>query len=218
MICDSCVFSESANLIFQRNLVLLNVVYVKVRCYITKKSLLSKGLNFCPTPGEPELGDIRNDLDIFHRDLRRKAFNLKINKPENIRDVPLSDSLDTISDEHIEFADDFDRRPPFKHYQFKNKSLWNPPGPKIVEEFISLNNHSISEMAFFAPLNKNLIKEEQKALQSLKNNTDIVIKPADQGGAVVVQDRQDYVNEGLRQLADVKVYKILENDKSLVFL
>lgn len=183
-----------------------------------EKSLLSKGLNFCPTPGEPELGDIRNDLDIFHRDLRRKAFNLKINKPENIRDVPLSDSLDTISDEHIEFADDFDRRPPFKHYQFKNKSLLNPPGPKIVEEFISLNNHSISEMAFFAPLNKNLIKEEQKALQSLKNNTDIVIKPADKGGAVVVQDRQDYVNEGLRQLADVKVYKILENDKSLVFL
>jgi hypothetical protein len=35
-------------------------------------SLLSKGLNFCPTPGEPNVHDLRVDLDRFHVSLRRK--------------------------------------------------------------------------------------------------------------------------------------------------
>ena len=39
-------------------------------------SVLSKGLNFCPTPGEPDLGVTKEDMDRFHRDLRRKAFGL----------------------------------------------------------------------------------------------------------------------------------------------
>ena len=37
-------------------------------------SLLERGLNFCPTPGEPNLGDLRRDLDDFHRRLKIKAF------------------------------------------------------------------------------------------------------------------------------------------------
>ena len=37
-------------------------------------SLLSKGLNFCPTPGEPNVHDIRRDLDKFHVSLKRNHF------------------------------------------------------------------------------------------------------------------------------------------------
>ena len=37
-------------------------------------SLLSKGLNFCPTPGEPDMLTMCKDLDRFHRQLRLKAF------------------------------------------------------------------------------------------------------------------------------------------------
>ena len=40
----------------------------------------------------------------------------------------------------------------------------------------------------------------------LSNNKQIVIKPDDKGGAVVICDRQDYVNEGLRQLSDDSFY------------
>jgi len=36
--------------------------------------LLSKGLNFCPTPGEPDFGEIRRDLDTFHTRLRQKNY------------------------------------------------------------------------------------------------------------------------------------------------
>lgn len=33
-------------------------------------SLLERGLNFCPTPGEPKMGDLVHDLDHFHDTLR----------------------------------------------------------------------------------------------------------------------------------------------------
>ena len=31
-----------------------------------QRSLLELGLKFCPTPGEPDMGEIKKDLDIFH--------------------------------------------------------------------------------------------------------------------------------------------------------
>jgi hypothetical protein len=37
-------------------------------------SVLSKGLNFCPTPGESDIYELRKDLDKFHVSLRRKQF------------------------------------------------------------------------------------------------------------------------------------------------
>ena len=56
------------------------------------------------------------------------------------------------------------------------------------------------------PRKKNLTKEEYKAIKSLKNNKDI-IKPADKGSAVVVLDKESYINEGQRQLNDIKFYE-----------
>ena len=37
-----------------------------------ERKVLSNGLKFCPTPGEPHMGDVRRDLDKFHRSLRLK--------------------------------------------------------------------------------------------------------------------------------------------------
>ena len=36
--------------------------------------VLFKGLKFCPTPGFPDAGELRDDLDRIHRTLRQKAF------------------------------------------------------------------------------------------------------------------------------------------------
>ncbi len=41
---------------------------------------------------------------------------------------------------------------------------------------------------------------------NLKNVTEIVIKPTDKGSAVVVMDKHDYKQEGLRQLSDENFY------------
>lgn len=57
----------------------------------------------------------------------------------------------------------------------------------------------------------NISKFELAALSQLKNNENIVLKPADKGSAVVIMDRQDYIWEGLRQLNDPKYYTKLDS-------
>ena len=52
-----------------------------------------------------------------------------------------------------------------------------------------------------------------KVIENLKNYTEIVIKPADVGSAVVVMNHHDYIWEGLRQLEDDVFY--LPQDKCL---
>ena len=47
---------------------------------------------------------------------------------------------------------------------------------------------------------RNLKKEEVIAINTLRNNKDIVIKPADKGGDIVIMNKEDYIREGLKQL------------------
>ncbi|MGL4283371.1 MAG: hypothetical protein ACRCSI_07050 [Eubacterium aggregans] len=56
---------------------------------------------------------------------------------------------------------------------------------------------------------KIIVKSEVGALDELAGRTDIVIKPADKGSAVVIMDRPQYVQEGLRQLQDGQFYSKL---------
>jgi len=52
----------------------------------------------------------------------------------------------------------------------------------------------------------NLTREEKEAMKSLKEDTSIVIKEADKGSAVVVWDREDYLQEAAKQLGDNETY------------
>ena len=62
----------------------------------------------------------------------------------------------------------------------------------------------------------NTTKEERKAMKTLRTNQNIVIKPADKGGAIVIMNKQDYIDEGLRQLANKDHYKELENTQQSI--
>ena len=42
-----------------------------------------------------------------------------------------------------------------------------------------------------------------------RNNRDIVIKQADKGGNIVIMDKQDYLQEGQRQLSNNSHYELL---------
>jgi len=55
----------------------------------------------------------------------------------------------------------------------------------------------------------NLTKNERLALTNLAKRTDIVINKADKGSTIVVQDREQYVQDGLSRLANETVYKPL---------
>ena len=48
-------------------------------------------------------------------------------------------------------------------------------------------------------------------LKGLRNNKDIVIKPADNGRNIIM-NKEDYIQERLRQLSDSNHYEILEED------
>lgn len=55
----------------------------------------------------------------------------------------------------------------------------------------------------------------EESLKRLKDNKDIVIKPADKGSKIVMLDRADYLHEALRQLRHEKHYIPLT---ALIFL
>ena len=169
-------------------------------------SVLSKGLNFCPTPGEPDLASYRADLDTFHRQLRLQHFFRKFEDNEtssqNTQEMTLS---------AIFYPDD----EAFNHQDFKPKSRWRPPpGPPTLEAMALSNEMALQFVVPRSPHNQNLSKNEKIALRELEKNNNIVIKAADKGSAIVIQNKTDYIQEALRQLGNKSHYVMSQNDLS----
>ena len=159
--------------------------------------LLSKGLNFCPTPGEPERFQLRQDLDKFHVSLRRKLVFTK-----TADSAPSGNSILQTPEDNLSPEEGL----PFDHFKFRNPSNWNPSAPFQLESFITLNESRLNEYKFPSVSPSNLIHMEKTALTELTKARDIIIKPADKGSAVVIQDLDDYIQEGIRQLSDPNFY------------
>ncbi|XP_056411823.1 uncharacterized protein LOC130355563 isoform X1 [Hyla sarda] len=64
---------------------------------------------------------------------------------------------------------------------------------------------------------RNLTREEQQAINDLKNNKDFLIKEADKGGNVVLWPLDKYICEALRQLNDRNYYQQLPSDPTDYF-
>jgi len=160
-------------------------------------SVLSKGLNFCPTPGEADVNLLRQDMDRFHVTLKRKLYFAKRS------DLNSSSFLDTTNSSIITSEEESG---PFHHRKFTNPSTWCPIAPTNLEAMIIFNESYLNEYIPRAPAHQNLNMAEKAAIKELSNNPNIVIKAADKGSAVVIQNRDDYIKEGLRQLSDDKFY------------
>ena len=190
-------------------------------------SLLSKGLNFCPKQPQYDQGHFFSDVRAFNRRLRLKSH---FSKPEPLFDNSRSDGSQTQTQSsnpaHASIGSpDYNLHPSptddnhiEKYPQFRPKSDWQPPKQTVaLETFI----HNVeSELTSHDPhydRKSNLTRQETKALHSLKKRTDIVIKPADKGSAVVVMDRDHYISEAERQLNDKDFYKLLEHDPTLEY-
>lgn len=92
---------------------------------------------------------------------------------------------------------------------------WTPPGGKFsaVNHYIDLCRLAVRELAFKAKTkNSNLSPTEGTALLQLSKRSDIVIKPADEGGAIVVLAPPLYIAEANSQLSDVRLYERLDHD------
>lgn len=70
-----------------------------------------------------------------------------------------------------------------------------------------------SKREFFINKNHkdNLNPELRSSLHNLKNDRDIIIKPADKGGKVCIINRSDYIKEAERQLYNPKYYRPIES-------
>lgn len=158
-------------------------------------SLLSRGLNFCPTPGEPKRGDLVRDLDYFHDNLRLE-YHFKDNP------LPTPSFVKLIMTSKV--FKKTDRPPP-------------PQAHKNLEAFYFLNERDLQRQTLMEPRVKNLSKEEKGAIRSLKQDPSITIKSADKGGAVVILNTEDYVAEANRQLSDRNFYLPLARDQSQRF-
>lgn len=58
----------------------------------------------------------------------------------------------------------------------------------------------------------NITREEMSAMKELANNQNITIKSADKGGAKVIMDTHNNMEEIRRQLAGTQVYQLLSGD------
>ena len=155
----------------------------------SQRLILNKGLKFCPTPGEPQMGDLRRDLDKFHRSLRLQCHFSKQDES-----VPTINSCGPYSDT--------------SSLKLSSKSRWMPPmGPNNLESELGLLDTDL-----IRPKSRNITASQKNSISELLSNTEVVIKPADKGGATVIQNRCDYITEGERQLSDEKFYMKMEED------
>ena len=144
--------------------------------------LLEKGLSFIPT------------LDIY----KNQTNNLKKDLTDYHRRLKLAAHFGTDRDQTI---------PPFLP-----KSNWEPKRSDIPPELKQLMRQDIrtlSQIPGHLREKNNLTKEQVKALRTLADNDQIVIKPADKGSSIVILDRHQYLLEGERQLNNQEHYKQL---------
>ena len=119
--------------------------------------------------------------------------------------------------------DRFSRQIKFKYFfhghertkagaKFTEKSTWTPPCNNAsistkLEELENLVTFKVKPRDDFVG---NLSKVELQTIKTLKNNPDIIIKPADKGSATVFMSRDCYIREAKRQLNNTKHYAPLQ--------
>lgn len=157
-----------------------------------QRQVLSKGLKFVPLKPRPNSVLTQYHCHRFFRRVRLAAHF------QSSGNAPSSATSDTTPDD---LANLFPRPP----------STWCPPSGELasVDYYIDLCERQISQLKH-KPLRKsNITQDEAKALRELQDRTDIVIKPADKGGAIVVWHKDLYTAEAERQLKDSNYYSPL---------
>ena len=146
-----------------------------------ESKLLEKGLNYIPTP-------------------------------KNITKLPILEAANNFA-RRLKLAYRFRNSTYHRSTKFIPKSTWTPEDKTMPPEVlgtISKINADLSNLQ--VPYHQNnLTKGEISALRSIKENAEIIIKPADKGSATVIMDKENYINEGYRQLNDNQYYEKIEN-------
>ena len=108
-----------------------------------------------------------------------------------------------------------DQEDEFTRLEKRNSTFTPREGQfEAVDKFIDKCRKDIAVAELSGPTRSNLNDNEQKALKRLRQRKDIVIKPADKGGAVVVWRKDLYQKEAEQQLSNERFYTRLETDRT----
>ena len=161
----------------------------------SEKSVLEKGLNFCPeTPGynKPQLMD---DLFWFCRNLRLREFFYEDTRTKNNSNI-------------ADYYEKQERTDMSK--QLKNRSF-HPPQDHCdkLNQYISSIKNGIINLCKNKHINhqQNITIEEKLAIKNLQSNQNIIIHSADKGGKIVIMNRNDYKEECEKQLSNSTFYE-----------
>lgn len=153
--------------------------------------LLNKGLSFCPTTPIDNV-ELCQSITRFNRRVR-------------LAEWAHTENIPTCS-------------PHLVHPQ-KTKKTWTPNSNRnqYIDSFVETVDQYLRKFLHEKDSTPRTIKDnltslERKALRELRSNDTLVIKPADKGGAIVIQTTQDYISEAQRQLADPNFYSEQDSD------
>ena len=96
---------------------------------------------------------------------------------------------------------------------FKKKSIWTPPpcdNPTLTNFFTRTEQDLISVTAHASKTYCNQTLQEKSALNNLKKNQSIVIKPCDKGEVICIMNTKDYLTKIPTHLQDRNTYKPLK--------
>ncbi|CAJ0964531.1 unnamed protein product [Ranitomeya imitator] len=145
--------------------------------------------------------DLEMDLRFF-RSLRLKAFFATSPEPAPTPSTPTT--LDhTLSSRSLGL--------------YTKRHFRPPHGSHAMESFIGFVQDSFRSLREDIRRGRlcypsNLSNTERQALQGLQNDKNLIIKPADKGGALVVMNKSDYLLEIRRQLDNPTIYVKLPRD------
>ncbi|CAJ0968257.1 unnamed protein product [Ranitomeya imitator] len=166
---------------------------------VAEHSVLQKGLSYCPSYKHNTF-QMDMDLQKFYRSLRLKLHFSQNNQvtSSTVQSPPVGITAASLG--------------------LRDRSTYQPPkGSHPLETFIhfvdrlfqKLRNDTDRGLIHYP---SNLSVSERQALKLLQQEKDIIIKPADKGGAIVVMDKLHYKNEVYRQLGDTTTYKKLSHN------
>ena len=97
------------------------------------------------------------------------------------------------------------------HSSLKNQSVFNPQKGTNhhIEVFRKMVQDDIRELPI--PQNGSSAKFKQ-GIKSIEQNKQIVVRPADKGGGLVILNREYYYKEMQQQLEDKKTYMRMKGD------
>ena len=141
------------------------------------KSLLNKGLNFCPTPKGINTTQLFADMFRMERKFAANHFFRNKNSEPKVNEK----------------------------YPFSSKNTNLPyEYPNEIKEFVTAVKSELLGTEF-EKVHHNLTVTEREALEELLAQQKlgrIVIQPADKGSGICIYDREDYEAEAERQLND----------------